>query len=368
MKKIERAAVAVCLLCMAASTVFAGGAKEAKVEVGIVLPTRDEPRWIQDENQFKKELEGKAGVSLLFSQGDSGKEKQNVEALLNQGIKVLIICPQDAAAAAAAVEAAKKDKVTVICYDRLITDTKAVDYYVTFDSVAVGEAQGKFLLDRVTPGSKGNSLYLYAGASSDNNAFLFFQGAWNILQPKIADGTFVIRNSDKAVALQGKAKPAHDEESVIINQITTNWDFNEAKKKAADNLTMASAKEKGKCFILAPNDGAARSIADEFSKDPAVTGYVITGQDSEVASVQYIIDGKQTMTVWKNTKTLAHDAIEMATAILAGKKPVTTGSYNNGSRDVPAKQTAVTVITRDNVNLLVDSGYITADKLTGLKK
>jgi len=365
MKKIVKA---VCAFVLTASAVFANGAKESKVQVGIVLPTKDEPRWIQDETQFKKELAGKAGVSLLFSQGDSGKEKQNVEALLNQGIKVLIICPQDATAAAAAVDAAKKDKVTVICYDRLITGTKGVDYYVTFDSVAVGEAQGKFLVDHVAPGSKGNSLYLYAGASSDNNAFLFFQGAWNVLQPKIADGTFIIRNSDKAVAFQGKAKLSHDEEGVIINQVTTNWDFNEAKKKAADNLTMAKADEKGKCYILAPNDGTARSIADEFAKDPAVTGYTITGQDSEVASVQYIIDGKQTMTVWKNTKTLAHDAIEMATAILAGKTPATTGSYNNGAKDVPAKQTAVTVITKDNVNLLTDSGYISPDKLTGLKK
>ncbi|MCI1209395.1 MAG: sugar-binding protein [Treponema sp.] len=366
MKKIVKVLMGAFALALVASAAFAGGKKDTAVDVGIVLPTKDEPRWIQDETQFLKELEGKAGVSLLFSQGDSGKEKQNVEALLNKGIKVLIICPQDAAAAAGAVESAKKDGVTVICYDRLITGTDAVDYYVTFDSVAVGEAQGKFLVDHLKPGSKGNSLYLYAGASSDNNAFLFFEGAWNILQPKIADGTFIIRNSDKAVALQDKATLSHEEEGTILNQITTNWDFNEAKKKAADNLTMASSAEKGDCFILAPNDGTARSIADEFAKDPAVTSYIITGQDSEVASVQYIIDGKQTMTVWKNTKTLAHDAIEMATAVLAGKTPATTGFYDNGVKKVPAKQTAVTVITKENVHLLTDSGYIKPDQLTGL--
>ena len=91
----------------------------------------------------------------------------------------------------------------MVSYDRLIRDTDAVDYYVTFDSIAVGEAQAQYLVDKAT--GTGNPLYLYAGAASDNNAFLFFEGAWNVLQPKIADGTFVIKNSSEAVGLQDKA-------------------------------------------------------------------------------------------------------------------------------------------------------------------
>ena len=106
-------------------------------------------------------------------------------------------------AAAAAVEAAKAAGVKVISYDRLITNTKAVDYYVTFDSIAVGAQQAQYLVDHAT--GKGNPLYLYAGAATDNNAFLFFQGAWGVLQPKIADGTFVIKNSSQAVNLQANA-------------------------------------------------------------------------------------------------------------------------------------------------------------------
>ena len=155
--------------------------------VGIVLPTKDEPRWIQDETRFKDALT-KAGYSaeILFSQGDSAKEKANVEALLTKGIKVLIICPQDGNAAAAAVEEARKAGVKVISYDRLVTNTDAVDFYVTFDSISVGKAQAQYLVDKNT--AKGSPLYLYAGAASDNNAFLFFEGAWTVLQPKIADG------------------------------------------------------------------------------------------------------------------------------------------------------------------------------------
>ena len=182
----------------------ATAAPAGKLSVGIVLPTKDEPRWIQDETRFK-ELLTAAGydVQILFSQGDSAKEKDNVESLISQGIQVLIICPQDGTAAAAAAEAARAAGVKVISYDRLIRDTDAVDYYVTFDSVAVGEAWGNYLVENAT--GTGNNLYLYAGAASDNNAFLFFEGAWNILQPKIADGTFVIKNSSEAVALQDKA-------------------------------------------------------------------------------------------------------------------------------------------------------------------
>src|SRR5574342_40290 len=169
--------------------------------VGVVLPTKDEPRWIQDETRFKDAF-SKAGydVEILFSQGNSATEKANVEALIAKGSKVLLICPQDGTAAAAAAEAARDAGVKVISYDRLIRDTDAVDYYVTFDSVAVGEAQAQYLVDKAS--GSGNPLYLYAGAASDNNAFLFFEGAWNVLQPKIADGTFVIKNSSEAVGLQ----------------------------------------------------------------------------------------------------------------------------------------------------------------------
>ncbi|HBG59786.1 MAG TPA: sugar ABC transporter substrate-binding protein, partial [Anaerolineaceae bacterium] len=168
-----------------------------KLAVGIVLPTKDEPRWIQDETRFKETLQKEGySVEILFSQGDSAKEKQNVETLISKGIKVLIICPHDSTAAAASAEAARAAGVKVISYDRLITDTDAVDYYVTFDSVSVGKAQGQYLVDHAT--GTGNPLYLYAGAASDNNAFLFFEGAWSVLQPKIVDGTFVIKNSSEA--------------------------------------------------------------------------------------------------------------------------------------------------------------------------
>jgi putative multiple sugar transport system substrate-binding protein len=338
----------------------------SKVSVGIVLPTKDEPRWVQDEQRFKEALSGtKYSTEILFSQGSSAKEKENVDTLINKGIKVLIICPQDGDAAAAAVEAAKKEGIKVISYDRLITKTDAVDYYVTFDSVAVGAAQAQYLVDHAK--GSGEPLYLYAGGAGDNNAFLFFQGAWKVLQPKIADGTFKIANSSEAVALQGKADLTHEELAKIIGQVTTNWDANEAKNKAQTHLTAAAADMKGDIAILAPNDGTARSIADVFASDSAIKSYVITGQDAEKASIQYIIDGKQSMTVFKDVRTLVKDAMGMAVSILDGKPPATTGEYDNGKIKVKAKQTDVIVVTKDNAKKeLVDSGYYKASDFTGL--
>ncbi len=346
-----------------------GAAAFAQTQVGIVLPTKDEPRWIQDQTRFLDALKT-AGISakVLFSQGDSAKEKANVEALITEGIKVLVICPQDGAAAAAAADAAAKAGVKVISYDRLIRGTANVDYYVTFDSFQVGAAWGSYLVSKVPAGSKGNNLYLYAGAASDNNAFIFFEGAWSVLQPKIADGTFIVRNSDKAVALMKKPTLTRDEQAQIIGQVTTNWNFADAKAKAEANLTAAKAAAKGTVYICAPNDGTARAIADAFRADKAVKTYYITGQDAEIASIQYIIYGKQSMTVLKDVRTLVSDAIAAAIAFTKGQVPPKTTTYNNGVKDVPAKPTAIVTVTKDNVKAaIVDSGYWPASNFTGLK-
>ncbi|KLO21924.1 sugar ABC transporter substrate-binding protein [Marinitoga sp. 1197] len=338
------------ILVVLAITIYA-------VDVGIVLPTKDEPRWVQDETRFREALKDtNYSVEVLFSQGSPARERQNVEALLSKGIKVLIICPQDAIAAAGTVEMAKKSGVQVISYDRLILQTKAVDYFVTFDSVEVGRAQGRFLVEHAT--GKNNPLYLYAGALSDNNAFLFFQGAWEILQPKIADGTFRIINSSEAVKLQNKKELTREEMAKIIAQVTTDWSFTVARRKAEDNLTRAKKTDKGTVFILAPNDGTARAIADAFRQDRAVKKYYVTGQDAEKASIQYIINGKQSMTVFKDVRILVKDAINLAQFLLKGVELITPQSYDNGAKMVPAIQSEIQVVTKDNVKeILIDSGY-----------
>jgi putative multiple sugar transport system substrate-binding protein len=337
-------------------------APAGKVSFGVVLPTKDEPRWLQDQARFQDAFK-QAGynVQILFSQGDSAVERQNVESLINQGVKVIVLCPQDATAAAAAAGEAKAAGVKMISYDRLILNSDAVDYYVTFDSKLVGKTQGQYLVDHAT--GKGNPLYLYTGASTDNNAFIFFEGAWSVLQPKIADGTFVIKNSSEAVSLQSKATLTRDEESKILGQTTTDWKFDVAKNLAQSNLTSLKAADKGNVFILAPNDGTSRSIADAVAADTDVKSYVITGQDAEKPSIQYIIDGKQTMTVLKDVRMLADAAIKAAIAFGNGQTPEKVTTYNNGKIDVPATNIAVTAVDKNNVKAAIfDSGYYSASE------
>ncbi|MBE2199745.1 MAG: substrate-binding domain-containing protein, partial [Anaerolinea sp.] len=154
----------------------------------------------------------------------------------------------------------------------------------------------------------------------------------------------------------------------IIGQVTTNWDFNTAKNLAEANLTATTAADKGDVFILAPNDGTARAIADTFATDKDVTSYYVTGQDAEKASVQYIIDGKQSMTVFKDVRTLVDDAISAAIALLQGQDPAAQGAYNNGVIDVPAIQSPVVTVDKSNVkSALIDSGYYSASDFTGLE-
>ncbi|MFW5893204.1 MAG: sugar-binding protein [Bacillota bacterium] len=334
-----------------------------QIDIGIVLPTNDEPRWVQDEERFEDLLEDtEYSVEILFSDGETSTERENVETLIQQGIDVLIIAAHDGGGAARAAEMAEEEGITVIAYDRLITDTDAVDYYVTFDSITVGEEQAQYLVDQVEDGSTGNPLYLYSGGTFDNNSFLFFEGAWNVLQPKIDDGTFDVINSSEARDLSDTEELSRDQMSDIMGQIDTDWDFDTAKSLAENDLSEASAEEKGEVFILAPNDGTARNIGDEFKGDSDVTDYHITGQDAERESIQYIIDGEQSMTVFKDVRVLVEDAYNMAISVLEDEEVETTGTYDNGEIDVPSKQTEVITVTRENVvEEIFDTDYYDID-------
>ena len=151
------------VLTMIFSVTACGKSGGGKLDIGIVLPTKDEDRWLADEAKFLELIEEKGyKAEIMYSQASSATEKANVEALIAKGIKVLIICPFDVAAAASTVEMAKEEGVQVISYDRLITGTEAIDYYVAFESVKIGEAMGQYLVDQAAAyGGSGLNLYLY---------------------------------------------------------------------------------------------------------------------------------------------------------------------------------------------------------------
>ena len=340
----------------------------ATSKIGVVLPTNSESRWPMAYKQFKA---SDPTLQILYSDNNPATEKTNVETLVNKGCKVIIVCPFDSKAAAAEADYAKSKGATIISYDRMIMTTKAVDYYVTFDSVAVGQAQGQYLVDMAKGKGKGLHLYLYCGATTDDNAFTFFAGSWKALQPKIADGTFIVQNSTQATALKAKATLTRAEQSSIIDSLSTQWDPPTAKNLAQANLAKLAASAKGECYVLCPNDDTSRAISDSFRADPAVKTLYTTGQDFTKASIQYIIDGKQGMTVAKLDKYLVLDSMKIAKLIVAGKKPGTDiikQQYNNGARMVPSTLDIITTVTKGNVkDIITQSGLYKASDFKNLK-
>jgi putative multiple sugar transport system substrate-binding protein len=331
--------------------------KAGSVDVGIVFPTKDEVRWTMDERRMNEALDSyDFKAELLFSQNDSATELRNVETLLSKGIKVLILAAVDSAAAINAMEKAHAEGVITIAYDRPISDTAAIDYFVSFDGFEIGRLQGQYLVDHAS--SSGNPLYLSAGAANDENSFWFFEGDWVALQPAIARGLFRIVNSSAAVAVQDKSTLTRAEQSAIVSQITQSWNLNEAKNKAESFLVSAPASNKGHIYVLEPNGAIARVIYDVLIADPDITAVTITGQDSEKDSIQYIIDGKQSMDVFKDARSLVKVALDVADTAVNDKTYLTIAVSNNNVKDVPAVFVAPTVVDKTNLKeMIFDSGY-----------
>ena len=370
MKKLFALALAVLMiLSLAACGGNTNTEKETKGDlIGIVLPTKEETYWLGCQKYLEQELKD-FNFEILYSQHDSAVEKTNVETFINKGAKYLVYCAYDAEAAASTAEEAKQAGLTVICYDRLITNTDAVDYYVTFDSKAVGRAQAKYLVEQAGE-EKGINFYMYCGALTDNNSILFFEGVWEVLQPALADGTFTVRNCDKAIEMKDNANPTRDELVSIMQTIDTEWSMTTCKNLAEAHLGAVNADAKGRVFVLGPqDDDCARALSDAFHADADVTEVLVTGADGTEGSVQYIIDGLQSMTVYKDTVNLAKGTRTIVEALTAGKTPETNSNYNNGNKDVPSIQTDVVTVTKDNIaEVFFDTGVYDGSKYTGWQK
>jgi putative multiple sugar transport system substrate-binding protein len=354
--------------------VFAGGGKQTggasgNIDIGIVLPTVQENRWLGDQAKFREAIVAKGlKAEILFSNNNSATERTNVETFISRGAKIIILCAYDATAAAAAVRDAKAEGITVISYDRLIMGVAGIDYYVTFDSLKVGAAQAQFLIDKAG-NTKGNNLYIYSGALTDNNSFIFFEGAWKLLQPKITDGTFIVRNCPAAVALKDKNNLSRDEYASIMSTVDSEWSMTVSKSLAEANLTASGRDAKGTVFVLGPaDDDCARSLSDTFLADADVKTLYLTGADGVEASVQYIIDGKQSMTVYKDPGALVDATLKICETVLRGQKHPTDAIYNNDAMDVPAVQCGVVTVTTDNIaEVFFEGGVYDGSKYTGWK-
>ncbi|MGW1747937.1 multiple monosaccharide ABC transporter substrate-binding protein [Streptomyces sp. NPDC002092] len=339
-----------------------GGSKEDKGSakggtIGIAMPTKSSERWIADGKNVVKDLQAKGyKTKLVYGEDDPDQQVSQIENLITQGVKGLIIAAIDNKSLNNVLQQAADAKIPVISYDRLILGTKNVDYYASFDNEKVGKLQGSYIVQKLglDSGKKGPfNIELFAGSNDDNNTKYFFNGAMSVLQPYIDKKQLVVKSKQTA-----------------LNQVTTlRWDGATAQKRMEDILT--STYTSGKVdAVLSPYDGISIGIIAALKSD----GYgsaskplpVITGQDAELASVKSIIAGQQTQTVYKDIRKLAKVASTMIDDVLNGKKPEIndTKSYGNGVKTVPAYLLQPVSVDKTNYTKeLVDTGYYTADQL-----
>lgn len=356
-------------------------ASTAPLDVGVIMPSGNDNRWMKDISATKAALEGKASFASARITDDANAQQNELKCaqdFISLGMKVLIIAPMNGSDCPAA-KAAKEAGVKVISYDRGLAGTKNIDYYLSFDNFDVGKKMGQYLVDKASlESATGLDLYLYSGIHDDPNASIFFRGSWSVLQPKINSGKFTIRNSAVADGLKANATLTDANITAIFAQIDTRWniptatDPNPVDTLANDNLAAYAPSATGNVYMLAPNDDTARHISKIFC-DATKAHYITrdrlisTGQDCELQTVQDLIDGKQSMTILKDVRRLGKQAAAMALDILAGNTPTTTSTWNNGTKEVPSYLLDTQIVEKSSIQrLLIDSGYYSASDFTGL--
>ncbi|SMF83755.1 multiple monosaccharide ABC transporter substrate-binding protein [Streptomyces sp. Amel2xC10] len=338
-----------------------GGSEEDKGSskggtIGIAMPTKSSERWIADGDNVVKDLKSKGyKTKLVFGEDDPDQQVAQIENLITQGVKALIVAAIDNKSLNNVLQQAADADIPVIAYDRLILGTENVDYYASFDNTKVGELQANYIVEKLglADGKGPFNIELFAGSNDDNNTKYFFNGAMSVLQPYI--------DSKKLVVQSGQTG---------LTQVTTlRWDGATAQKRMDDILTKSYSSKRVDA-VLSPYDGISIGILSALKSDDYGSKSkplpVLTGQDAELASVKSIIADEQTMTVYKDTRELAEVASNMVAAALDGKKPETndTKTYDNGSKVVPAYLLEPVSVDRTNYQkVLVDGGYYTADEL-----
>ncbi|MFE7935243.1 multiple monosaccharide ABC transporter substrate-binding protein [Streptomyces sp. NPDC057456] len=324
--------------------------------IGIAMPTKSSERWIADGANVVKDLEAKGyKTKLVYGEDDPDQQVSQIENLITQGVKALIVAAIDNKSLNNVLQQAADAKIPVISYDRLILGTKNVDYYASFDNTKVGELQANYIVDKLglKSGKGPFNIELFAGSNDDNNTKYFFNGAMSVLKPYI--------DSKKLVVQSGQTG---------LTQVTTlRWDGATAQRRMDDILTKSYGSKKVDA-VLSPYDGISIGILSALKSDSYGSASkplpVLTGQDAELASVKSIIAGGQTQTVYKDLRELAKVATTMVDDVLNDKKPETndTKTYDNGTKVVPAYLLQPVSVDKTNYEkVLVEGGYYTADQL-----
>ena len=332
-----------------AATEAAAPAEESKL-IGVAMPTKDLQRWIQDGANMKAQLEAAGyAVDLQYAANDIATQVSQIENMIADGCQVLVIASIDGEALGTVLDQAKAAGIPVIAYDRLIMGSDAVSYYATFDNWDVGVKQGEYIvkaLDLENAGDKTYNIEYITGDPGDNNINFFFDGAISVLQPYIDAGTLVC--------------PSGQTEKQTV--ATANWASDAAQARFENILASFYSDGTQLDAVLASNDSTALGVANALASSYTGNYPVLTGQDCDIASVKNMIAGTQSMSVFKDTRTLAAKVVEMVDALMKGNEPPIndTETYDNGTGIIPSFLCEPVAATVDDIQaLLIDSGYYT---------
>ena len=335
------------LLMLTCVSAFAAGEK-----VGVSMPTKDLQRWNQDGENMKNMLEA-AGyeVDLQFASNDVQQQLNQVTNMINNGVKVVIISAVEGSSLGSALDLAKEKGVTVIAYDRLLMESDAVSYYATFDNYKVGTVQGTYIKDALDlDNAEGPfNLEVTAGDPGDNNALYFYQGAMDVLQPYIDAGKLVVKSGQIAFA----------------DVATPTWKTEVAQNRATSVLANYADGSNIDAWLCS-NDSTALGVINALEDNYDGEWPIITGQDCDKSNVKKMIEGKQSMSVFKDTRTLAAQVVKMVGQILNGETVDVndTETYNNNVITVPSYLCEPVFGSADNyMELLIESGYYTLEDI-----
>lgn len=335
-------------------------------KVGIAMPTKSLERWNRDGSYLEEQFKSKGfEVSVTYSDNKIDQQVKDIEGLIADDVDLLVIAAIDGESLTQVLAEAKEENIPVISYDRLIMNTDAVSYYVSFDNYTVGKLQGEFVRDQLDlDNAEGPfNIEFTAGDPADNNAGFFFDGAYDALKSYIDDG--------KLVVVSGQTS---------FDQVATKaWDTATAMTRFQNILGSNYSDGTQLDVALCSNDSTALGVTQAIETDYAGTNSVIiTGQDGDEANLANIVDGKQTMTVYKAVANEAVATLDLGVAILNGETPdaslidnsgwdfecaYDTTSYDNGTGIIPSYLLVPTVVTKDNIQKeLVDTGYYTMDE------
>ena len=318
--KLKHLCLTLCASLMLTS--MAGIAKEVKI--GMAIDDLRLERWQKDRDIFVNKAQA-LGATVFVQSANGNEETQmsQIENMINRGVDVLVIIPYNGQVLSNVIKEAKQEGIKVLAYDRMINNAD-IDFYISFDNEKVGEMQAHSLVEKVPQGN----YFLMGGSPVDNNAKLFRAGQMKVLKPFIDDGKI----------------------KIVGDQWVDGWLPENALKIMENALTANNNKIDA---VVASNDATAGGAIQALGAQGLAGKVAISGQDADLAGIKRIMNGSQTMTVYKPITTLATNAAEIAVELGNGQMPKSDSTLNNGLKDVPSRLLTPIEVNKDNIDQTV---------------